>query len=226
MKIRNLFVVALFTLGIGLCNSNKVMIHADEGEEITSEVVEVENPSEEIVIEEQPKENKLEEVEDVIKDIFSPTNIAMCLSWVAYIGTILGLVANIKKLKASNNLTLKNVSDEVKKVLGDEISKKVDEHFNAVLPNLLMAQEKSNKIMVNFAKILALSQENSPESRVAILNIVQELGIVANELVESSKKVVEETQKAIEEHKEEVNKAADEIISKYDAKEEYDGTSI
>ena len=219
MKIKKLLVVALFTLGIGLYGSQNIKVHAEGGEEeITSEVVEIEQPSEEeIVIEEK---NELNEVEETLKEMFDATHVAMYLSWVAYIGTIIGLVANIKKLKAANNLTLKNVSEEVKAVLGKEISDKIDEHFNTVLPNLLSAQEKSNKIMEKFAKILALSQENTPESRVAILNLVQELGIVANELVETSKKVVEDSQKAIEEHKEEIGKAADEIINKYD------GTSI
>ena len=222
MKIKKLLVVCCFALGIGLCSSqNTTRVMAEENEP-TATLSEEENSVE--VLTEEDK-TQLKEVEDTLKEVFSPSNVAMYMSWVAYIVTIIGLVANIKKLKATNNLTLKNVSEEVKALLKNEIGLKVDEKFDAYLPNLIEAQKTSNKIMEKFAKILALSQENTPESRVAILNLIQELGIVANELVETSKKVVEDTQKAIEEHKEEINNQVDEIINNY-SEEKYDGTSI
>lgn len=155
-------------------------------------------------------------MEDFIAQWFTPEKVAMYLSWVAYIGTIVGLVANIKKLKQSNNLTLKNVSDEVRKLMESEIKQAVSGENQKYLPNVLKTQEQMSAIMQSFAKILALSQENTPESRVAILNVISDLGLVGQELVENAKVVVEDEVKSYEEHKENVDKALDEIIDKYD----------
>ena len=210
--------------------------HAEDGEgqqpdSTPSEVVdttETPNTTETPVVVTQQKEEVTEtqkeetknESKDWAKEIFSPSNIAMYFTWLAYIVTIIGLAANIKRLRQSNNLTLKNVSTDVKKVLNADIQNSVTEMFDKYLPTLVAAQEKSNKIMSIFAKILALSQENTPESRIAILDLIKELGVVEQELVTTAKQIVEDGQKAIEEHKESMNKQLDEIIEKYD------GTSI
>jgi hypothetical protein len=185
----------------------------------TTETPVVVTEQKEEVAETQKEETK-NESKDWVKEVFSPSNIAMYFTWLAYIVTILGLAANIKKLRQSNNLTLKNVSTDVKKVLNADIKASVTEMFDKYLPTLVAAQEKTNKIMSIFAKILALSQENTPESRIAILDLIKELGVVEQELVTTAKQIVEDGQKAIEEHKESMNKQLDEIIEKYD------GTSI
>ena len=74
--------------------------------------------------------------------------------------------------------------------------------------------------MTIFAKILALSQENTPESRIAILNLISELGVVTKEIVDNAKVIVEDAVKQEEEKKEQVENQLNEII------ESYDGTSI
>lgn len=169
-------------------------------------------------VEAQTTEN--DEVKNWVDYWFSPDKVATYFSYILYLGTIIGLVANIKKLKQSNNLTLKNVSEDVKEILQTNIQESVNEGMDKYLPMIISSQEKSNEIMSIFAKILALSQENTPESRVAILDLIQQLGVVNNELVDLVKQFVVDTQKAVEEKKEQVDKQLDEIIEKYD------GTSI
>lgn len=171
------------------------------------------------VVEEQPVEEK-DEVKEWLNEFFSPDKIAMYISWITYIGTIIGLVGNIKKLKQSNNLTLKNVSDEVKTVLQETISEEVSKKFDDMLPSILQTQEKTNQIMSIFAKILALSQENTPESKVAILNLIEELGTVSKEVVDNAKEVIDAGVKLAEQAKEELDQKIDEIV------DSYDGTSI
>lgn len=175
---------------------------------------------EETETEEEVENNSNKEVNDWVKEWFSADKVAMYISWLAYIGTIIGLVANIKKLKQTNNLTLKNVSDDVKKVVKDTVETAVIESNEKYIPKVLATQDRITKVMEIFAKILALSQENTPESRVAILNLIQELGLIGNELVENAKEIIEDGEKIIKEHEEKMNKNLDEIIEKYD------GTSI
>ena len=196
-KLLKLLVALIFCLGL----FSFAVVKADEVEQVEENVEEVQ---------------EVNEVDAWFKEFFSAEKVAMYISWIAYIGTIIGLVAKVKQLKQSNNLTLKNVSDEVLGKIDGSVAKEVEKH----LPNILATQEKTNQIMSIFAKILALSQENTPESRIAILDLIGQLGIVGKEVVEASKEIVEDTVKAIEEHKEEVNNNLDEII------EEYDGTSI
>ena len=174
--------------------------------------------------EEQPAEQAETEEKDEVKEwfdnFFSPDKVAMYLSWIAYIGTIIGLVANIRRLKQSNNLTLKNVSDEVQSKLEEVVGEKVAEQFEKIAPKLVSGQENTNKIMSIFAKILALSQENTPESKLAILNLIEELGVVSQETIDCAKEIIEEGKVLAEEAKKELDKKIDEIV------DSYDGTSI
>lgn len=200
-------------VGASCANQSAVAVCA-EGE--TSESGQQPEPSEP----DAQEPTKVDEVKEWFDRFFSPEKVAMYLSWFAYIGTIIGLVANVKKLKQSNNLTLKNVSDEVQSKLEIVISKQVAEQFGKIAPKLIDGQEKANQIMSIFAKILALSQENTPESKVAILNLIEELGVVGKDLTSTAKEAVIETEKFAEQAKEELDKKIDEIV------DSYDGTSI
>lgn len=178
---------------------------------------------EEQVIEEQTVEETQEELsgwELFVKEYLSAEKVAMYMSWIAYIGTIIGLVANLNKLKKSNNLTLEKVKDMITVSLKEVVSGEVASNIDKFLPSLLNAQEKTNDILKTFSKILALSQENTPESRVAILHLIEELGTASKEVIDNAKVAIETEVQLAEEHKEEINVKLDEII------EEYDGTSI
>ena len=98
--------------------------------------------------------------------------------------------------------------------------------IDAILPKVLKTQETTNEILSIFSKILALSQENTPESRVAILDLISKLGTTGQEVVDNAKEVIAEEQRLIEEHKDEINKKLDEIIGEDGNSSSYDGTSI
>lgn len=221
MKKTNLIVLVFLMAMLVVMLFSTATVFAEEVEETP-----VVGETQPVVEETQPEEITQEEVEEVdkINEIidkwFSPDKIAMYLSWIAYIGTILGLVANIKKLHQTNNLTLKNVSDDFKKVLKATVGDEVSKRFDNIAPKIMETQEKTNQIMSIFAKILALSQENTPESRVAILNLIEELGTVGKDITDNAKVIIEETVKAQEEAKEELDNKIDEIV------DSYDGTSI
>lgn len=220
-KIALLGLCGLFSLGVAttttLCvdnysHQNAIVAYA-EGEE-------TETKTEQSAETETAEPTEADEVKEWFDKFFSPQMIAMYMSWLAYIGTMIGFVANIKKLKQSNNLTLKNVSDEVQSKLEVVISKQVADQFGKIAPKLIDGQEKANQIMSIFAKILALSQENTPESKVAILNLIEELGVVGKDLTDTAKEVVIESKELAEQAKEELDKKIDEIV------DSYDGTSI
>ena len=201
-------ILILLVMLLGVCLVS-VPVYAEEEQE--QPVIEEENDS----------------AEKWFAEFFSAEKVAMYISWVAYIGTIIGLVAKVKQLKQTNNLTLKNVSDEVKGLLQETIGDEVTKQFNNMLPSVLKTQEKTNQIMSIFAKILTLSQENTPESRVAILNLIEELGIVSKEIVDNSKDVIEQGKELAEKTKKQLNDRIDAIVERNEEETEvYDGTSI
>ena len=207
-------------IGVSYAHNNQQVIEVcAEGEGTTEIEQPVETETTETTETTEPT-TVVDEVKEWVDKFFSPQMVAMYMSWLAYIGTIIGLVANIKKLKQTNNLTLKNVSDEVQNKLEIVVSKQVAEQFGKITPKLIDGQEKANQIMSIFAKILALSQENTPESKVAILNLIEELGVVGKDLTNTAKEVVIETKELAEQTKKEIDKKIDEIV------DSYDGTSI
>ena len=224
MKKMRVFVIFGFILVIGLIIGIGFISVATESQAKANEVEEVEKSFEEEPAAEPEQTEEIAVVEKTTKDWveqwFGPDKIAMYFSWLAYIGTIIGIAVNLAKVRKMNHLTLKNVSDELKEVLNQNITNSVNVGLDKYLPQIAAGQEKANKIMEIFAKVLALSQEDTPESKVAILNLIQELGTVGQELIDNSKEIIEASQKAVEQHKEEVEEKLDEIIEKYD------GTSI
>lgn len=220
-KIKALMICSALTLSMGTAialSSPKMMpIYAEGEPEISEPAPNEEQP---VVEQEEQEKDAKEEINEFLDKWLSPQMVALYFSWLAYLGTIIGLVANIKKLKQTNNLTLKNVSEEVKALIKEVIGEEVAEQFGKVAPQLISGQDNANHIMSIFAKILALSQDNSPEAKVAILNLIEELGTAGQDLVQNAKEAIKESVELEQKTKEAIEKRIDDIV------EQYDGTSI
>lgn len=224
-KLRLLATIGLLSAGVGagITIGNAPMeVRAEESSELVmqSSVAVSSEPTMQSSVNSAPAPVTESGWDAFVKQYLTADKVAMYMSWVAYIGTIIGLVANINKLKKANNLTLKGVSDEVKKELRDNVGKEVKEQAERFLPSILATQEKTNEILKAFSKMMALSQQNTPESRVAILELIESLGTLGKEVTDNAKAAIDEEVKAIEEHKEKIEDRLDEII------DSYDGTSI
>jgi hypothetical protein len=221
MKKRVTTIMLLALLGMGAGVSTPALGVSADGEATPSSSMETTSVVVSEGSAEEPSDGTaVDEVREWVDRFFSPDKVAMYMSWVAYIGTIIGLVASIKRLKQNNNLTLKNVSDEVQGKLELIVSKQVADQFGKIAPKIIEGQEQANEIMAIFAKILALSQENTPESRVAILDLIEKLGMVSRDITETAKEAIEEGKVFAEETKKELDRKVDEIV------DSYDGTSI
>lgn len=152
--------------------------------------------------------------------VFTPEVIASILSVITAIGAILKLVSTMKELAKHNKMS----DEQIMGVVQSTISSALDQSKGTVVEPLAKDIEKILPVLDKFAKILALSQENTSESRVAILNLISEMGVCCQQdtkdTAEEAKKVVEE-QKKEEEAKKESQKAELESVSS-----SYDGTSI
>lgn len=186
-------------------------------EEVTSSEVissnEVSETSETNAIEESK-----EKIEDKLNEWFSPQVVALIMSLLGYIGTILGLASSLKKLKKEKNLTAQDVKEQVCAELEKVVSKQVVEKVATYFDSAEKMQKEIKDVLETFAKILALSQENTPESRVAILELIQRLGNNTNGMIETIKETINTQEKEKEEKKQANDEKLNKIID--------DGTSI
>ena len=212
--------ISLFLISGLFVGGKSLVLNAEETtsevSETSSEVIssnEVSVTSETNVIE----ENK-EKIEDKLNEWFSPQVVALIMSLLGYIGTILGLANSLKKLKKEKNLTAQDVKEQVCAELEKVVSKQVVEKVATYFDSAEKMQKEIKDVLETFAKILALSQENTPESRVAILELIQRLGNNTNGMIETIKETINTQEKEKEEKKQANDEKLNKIID--------DGTSI
>lgn len=238
MKKLRILLVALGMFGVKLGTPNTPTFETRllKENEVTS-VTETEVPTEDtsVISTEEPTENTevtsatetepteptepkptdiVDYVGEWVSEWLSPMTITSITAIVSLLGAVLYLINQLKKLAKDKALTTDDVCAKVTealKTIGSETTN------NAIIDVVKPIEERVDKmtpILVDFSKILALSQENTPESRIAILDIIEHLGTIGKEITDNSKKVVETEVAVIEEKKEETNKKIDEVIEK------------
>lgn len=127
------------------------------------------------------------------------------------------VISFAKKLKKSKDANADEIAEKVLAIIKDNFKDMADD----TIKDLSEKVTEIKPVLDTFAKILALSQENSPEAKVAILNLISTLGVSdeATKQAEDSKKEVEAKAEEEKKSKEEAVKELTEIAS-------YDGTQI
>lgn len=176
---------------------------------------------------EPPTQEKQEETEFDIKEWLAqwltPQQVAMVMTWVAYAGTIIGLIVKLAQLAKTKALSNENVKDLIMKELGDKVDKSVQDNLATSIVAINKTIERQNEVLALLAKVSALSQENTPESRVAILELISRLGVVDKEDIDKAKETIKEEVKTKREIEQATNESVDKVIEKFDKD---DGTSI
>ena len=186
------------------------------GENETTEPTESETPKEE--------DNVKEEIKAWLEKFLEPQQVAMIMTWITYAATIIGLIYKLSQLAKSKSLSNENIKNLILTELGDKVDESVKNQLASAITSLTKTAERQNEVLSLLAKVSALSQENTPESRVAILDLISRLGVVDKEDIESAKETINQEvaeKKALEE---ETNNTVDKIIEEH--KEEDNGTSI
>ena len=163
-----------------------------------------------------------EEIKAWLEKWLEPSQVAMVMTWITYAATIVGLIVKISNLAKQKTLTAENVKDLIMDELGDKVDESVKKQLETAINSIIKTTERQNEVLELLTKVAALSQENTPESRLAILDLISRLGVVDKEDIENAKDTINnevEEKKALEE---ETNKAVDKIIESH----EDDGTTI
>lgn len=165
------------------------------------------------------------EIKEWLSKFFEPQQVAMIMTWITYIGTIIGLIAKCYSLAKQKTLTADNVKEAILEKLGDKVDEAVANQLASSLVSITKMVKNQNETLALLTKVMALSQENTPESRVAILDLISRLGVIDNseiqEIKETINKQVEDTKVA----EEKTNESVDTIIETYKVNDD-NGTSV
>lgn len=162
---------------------------------------------------------------------FSPQTITTISTVVGFLAVIVKLASELRKLAKDKQLTVDKVSEIVLGQIKETLPEDVSAEFSKYLPTLVAYADKSNEVLNVFAKVLALSQENTTESRLAILELIQQLGIISNDMIDKAKAEVEKQKEEEEAKKKAQEEAVTKVIEDTESKEEPaspvgDGTEI
>lgn len=162
---------------------------------------------------------------------FSPQTITTISTVVGFLAVIVKLASELRKLAKDKQLTVDKVSEIVLGQIKETLPEDVSAEFSKYLPTIVAYADKSNEVLNVFAKVLALSQENTTESRLAILELIQQLGIISNDMIDKAKAEVEKQKEEEEAKKKAQEEAVAKVIEDTAEKEEPaspvgDGTEI
>lgn len=135
-----------------------------------------------------------------MEEHFTAQTITTITSVLTMLAVVLKLVSYTKSLAKEKNTTMEDVKAQVIEILNTTNKESVEKSINDLVAPLEKEVGSITPVLNAFAKILALSQENTPESRIAILELIQELGNVSGNIVEKAK---EEVNKQVEEENKE-----------------------
>ena len=127
---------------------------------------------------------------EIVQDMFSGETIAVIVALISLVIGLLKAVGTIKNLKVDKALTL----EKIKEQLSEQLTEKQQELLGNALVQITkpIAEQVANMTptLETFSKILALSQENTPTSRLAILELLSNVKQVDVEIVENAKEEV------------------------------------
>lgn len=156
-----------------------------------------------------------QKVEDLLSQWLNPSQIAMVMTWLGYLATIIALACKLKSLNSKNQLTLDNVKKAILDSLGDKVTDSVKAEIEKYFGKLNDASDKTQSFIQEFAKVIALAQVGDKKG---VLDCIANMSVISKETVEEIKAEVDKKEKAEEAKKEET-------IAKLDKIGE-DGTSV
>lgn len=134
---------------------------------------------------------------ETLKGYITPETITTCITVFTFLVALLKMVSVIIDLKKQNAMTMEKLLKNLSIQNAEEYEKEKDAIINALITLIKPLIDYSEAM----AKVLALSQENTPESRVAILEIIQSLGMIDKNLIEQAKTIVDKEVTTNEEKK-------------------------
>ena len=131
--------------------------------------------------------------------------ITTIMSVLTSLAVVLKLASSLKDLAKKKAMTTEEVCNKVVEILETTNKESVLKSINDIVKPLEDKVGDITPVLNSFSKILALSQENTPESRLAILELIQSIGNISNKVVEDAKnEIVNQIEEEQKENKENI----------------------
>lgn len=160
-----------------------------------------------------------QEIEKILLKVLQPETVALIMSVITNLGLILTLFVRIKQAIQSGQGINEKSKTEIISIVKQLISSEISTQTKTAIEDLVKATKDSQELNKIVVKTIALGQENTPESRLAVIEMLGKLGVTEHQIAEESKNKVLTEIKEEEEHKKETIAQLDEIIKD-------DGTDI
>ena len=136
---------------------------------------------------------------------FTAEMITTIMSVLTSLAVVLKLASSLKDLAKKKAMTTEEVCNKVVEILETTNKESVLKSINDIVKPLEDKVGDITPVLNSFSKILALSQENTPESRLAILELIQSIGNISNKVVEDAKtEIVNQIEEEQKENKENI----------------------
>lgn len=156
----------------------------------------------------------VEELPEWVTVVFSPALIATALSVLGMLTAVVKLLSDLKKLKREKTLSNQKLLDAILGAIIPLIDERFKVHLTEYRKENVTNNEQFTKDIGLLMKVFALSQENTPESRIAILQLLS--GSIDEKVINKAKEVIETQEQEKVDKKEELNKVVDEILGEDD----------
>ena len=141
------------------------------------------------------------------KELFTPELIATIVAMIGALSSIFALIKNVRTLAKQNSGTIKDVISAVQLKMDEES----DRNIAKVISPLVKKMEKIEDTEETLIKVIALMQDNSPQSKLALLDLLQSIGKVKDDTIVKAKENVEKQELAQKENEEKALKELAEI---------------
>lgn len=146
-----------------------------------------------------------------LEDIFTFENITNLISWTISGGSVIGLIIAILKAKKIKAQTGNEISVAVNENIVESVKELVKNTFNPIFLTLNKSISNIEKCVTSLNRCMILAQENTPESRLAILDELTIIKKETKELKEEAKTIIEKQIHIDEDQKQEKIKALEEL---------------
>jgi len=144
---------------------------------------------------------------ELLQQYFTPETVTVIVSVITAVITVIKMAVTISKQAKVQVETAKEIAGACKKQAEDTAHDIMENTLKPYIEELKVVKTS----LQSFSKIFVLMQENTPEAKLAILKLVEELGTVEVKEIEETKQVILDQVKVEEEDKTEKLEILEEI---------------
>ena len=132
----------------------------------------------------------MKEFWELLKTYMTPQTITTITAVLMFLVATLKLVSMVKTLNKQKAMTMENLKAVLLDALKSQNEEEINKAMNEIVKPIAKQVNEMTPVLQTFAKILALSQENTPTSRVAILELLEKTGKTDKELIVEAKQEI------------------------------------